>query len=125
MEIDEFVETKTGKKTLKSLESIKKELEENWGYSAEELNHIELLFLQSIHELYALAEQYEEEVSFQANNANKYRKLLLQIADVVEAKSPVVDGTSVMEETMLYTLPQEVRNLKEQVNWCYSLHQSK
>lgn len=125
MEIDEFVETKTGKKTLKSLESIKKELEDNWGYSAEELNHIELLFLQSIHEIYAIAEQYEEEASFQVNNANKYRKLLLQIADVVEAKSPVVDGTSVMEETMFYTLPQEVRNLKEQVNWCYSLHPSK
>ena len=125
MEIDEFVETKTGKKTLKSLESIKKELEENWGYSAEELNHIELLFLQSIHELYALAEQYEEEASFQANNANKYRKLLLQIADIVEAKSPVVDGTRVMEEAILHTLPQEVRSLKEQVNWCYSLHPSK
>ena len=113
MEIDEFVETKTGKKTLKSLESIKKELEENWGYSAEELNHIELLFLQSIHDIYNHAEDLELEVAFQTNNAYKYRKLLLQIADIVEAKSPVVDGTSVMEEAMILTLPQEVRKLKD------------
>lgn len=113
MEIDEFVETETGKKTLKSIEFIKKELEKTWGYSTDELDHIELLYLKSIHEIYAIAEQYEEEFKFQANEAYKYRKLLMQIADIVDAKSPVIDGTTIMEEARLYTLPQEVRKLKD------------
>lgn len=106
MEIDEFVETKTGKKTLKSLESIKKELKENWGYTSEELNHIELLFLQSIHDIYNHAEELELEIAFQTNNVYKYRKLLLQIADIV--------GTSVVdEEVKIYSLPQEIIKLKD------------
>lgn len=113
MEINEFVETETGKKTLKSIEYIKRELEKTWDFTTDELDHIELLFLQSIHELYALAEQYEEEFMFQANEAYKYRKLLSQIADIVDAKSPVIDGTTIMEEARLYTLPQEIRKLKD------------
>lgn len=113
MEIDEFVETETGKKTLKSLDYIKRELEKTWGYSTDELDHIELLFLKSIHEIYAIAEQYEEEFMFQANEAYKYRKLLMQIADIVDAKSPVIDSTTIMEEARLHTLPQEVRKLKD------------
>ena len=113
MEIDEFVETETGKKTLKSIEFVKKELKDTWDYSTDELDHIELLFLKSIHEIYAIAEQYEEEFMFQANEAYKYRKLLMQIADIVDAKSPVIDGTTIMEEARLYTLPQEIRKLKD------------
>lgn len=106
MEIDEFVETETGEKTLKSLESIKKELEENWGYSAEELNHIEHLFLNAIHDIYNHAEKLEEEATFQSNNAYKYRKLLLQIADIV-------GSTVVEEEAKIYSLPQEIIKLKD------------
>jgi hypothetical protein len=35
------------------------------------------------------------------------------IANAVNAKSPVVDGTAVMEEAMFLTLPQEIRKLKD------------
>lgn len=105
MEIDEFMETETGKKTLKSLEFVKKELKENWSYTTDELDHIELLFLKSIHEIYAIAEQYEEEFMFQANEAYKYRKLLSQIAEIV--------GFSIEEEAKFYSLPQEIIKLKD------------
>lgn len=117
MEIDEFIETKTGKKTLRAIESIKKELKETWSYTTEELNHIELLLLKSIHDIYDHAENLESEIMFQTNNVNKYRRLLQQIADIIEAKSPVVDGTAIMEEATFYTLPQEVRLLKERADW--------
>lgn len=125
MEINEFVETNTGKKTLKSIELSKKELKETYGYTQEELDHIEHLMLKNTHEIYALAEQYEEEYMFQANNVYKYRKLLIEIADIIGAKSPVLDDSDNMIEAMFYTLPQEIIKLKDQINWCYSLNQSK
>jgi len=113
METNEFVETKTGQKALKSIESLKKELEETYEYTVEELDHIELLVLKTIHELYAFAEEQEEEAMFQTNNAYKYRKILLQIADAINAKSLVVNSSSVMEEAMIFNLPQEIRKLKD------------
>lgn len=125
MEINEFVETNTGKKALKSIELSKKELKETYGYTQEELDHIEHLMLKNTHEIYALAEQYEEEYMFQANNVYKYRKLLIEIADIVGAKSPVLDDSDNMIEAMFYTLPQEIKNLKDQINWYYCLNQSK
>lgn len=125
MEINEFVETNTGKKALKSIELSKKELKETYGYTQEELDHIEHLMLKNTHEIYALAEQYEEEYMFQANNVYKYRKILIEIADILGAKSPVLDDSENMIEAMFYTLPQEIIKLKDQINWCYSLNQSK
>ena len=125
MEINEFVETNTGKKALKSIEFAKNELKETYGYTQEELDHIEHLMLKNTHEIYALAEQYEEEYMFQANNVYKYRKILIEIADILGAKSPVLDDSDNMIEAMFYTLPQEIIKLKDQINWCYSLNQSK
>ena len=125
MEINEFVETNTGKKALKSIEFSKKELKETYGYTQEELDHIEHLMLKNTHEIYALAEQYEEEYMFQANNVYKYRKILIEIADILGAKSPVLDDSDNMIEAMFYTLPQEIKNLKDQINWYYCLNRSK
>lgn len=125
MEINEFVETNTGKKALKSIELSKKELEETYSYTQEELDHIEHLMLKNTHEIYALAEQYEEEYMFQANNVYKYRKLLIEIADIIGAKSPVLDDSENMIEAMFYTLPQEIKKLKDQINWYESINQSK
>lgn len=113
MEIDEFIETDTGKKTIKEIESLKKDLYDNWGYSTEELNHIELCMLKLINKIYMLAEDWEEKANCNSKTVDKYRKILLSIADSVGAKSPVVDGTAVMEEAMFYTLPQEIRKLKD------------
>jgi hypothetical protein len=117
MEIDEFIETDTGKKTIKEIESLKKELYDNWGYSTEELHHIELCMLKLTTETYMLAEDWEEKASYHANIIDKYRKILLQIADITGFKSPIIDSTSVMEEAMFHTLPQEVRMLKDRAEW--------
>jgi hypothetical protein len=113
MEIDEFIETDTGKKTIKEIESLKKELYDNWGYSTEELHHIELCMLKLTTEIYMMAEDWEENATNYAKTADKYRKILLSVADAVGASSPVVDSTSVMEEAMFYSLPQEIRKIKD------------
>jgi len=117
MEIDEFIETDTGKKTIKEIESLKRELYDNWGYSTEELHHIELCMLKLTTETYMLAEDWEEKARYYENIIDKYRKILQQIADITGAKSPVVDSTSVMEEVTFHTLPQEVRMLKDRADW--------
>jgi hypothetical protein len=117
MEIDEFIETDTGKKTIKEIESLKKDLYDNWGYSTEELHHIELCMLKLTTEIYMMAEDWEERAQHNANIINKYRKIMLDISNAIGAKSPVVDSTSIMEEAMFYTLPEEARRLKERVDW--------
>ena len=117
MEIDEFIETDTGKKTIKEIESLKKDLYDNWGYSTEELHHIELCMLKLTFDTYMLAEDWEEKARYYANITDKYHKILIQIANITGAKSQVVDSTSVMEEVMFHTLPQDVRILKEAADW--------
>jgi hypothetical protein len=113
MENYEFVETETGKKALKLVEEQKKELYDNWGYTQEELDHIELCMLKVVDEMYFASEEWEENTRYYAKQVDKYRKILLEIANAVNAKSPVVDGTAVMEEAMFLTLPQEIRKLKD------------
>ena len=113
MENYEFVETETGKKALKLVEEQKKELCDAWGYTTEELDHIELCMLRVVDEMYSTSEEWEENTRYYVKQVDKYRKLLLDIALAINAKSPVVDGTSVMEEAMFYTLPQEIRKLKD------------
>jgi hypothetical protein len=117
MEIDEFIETETGKKAIKAIEEQKKELYDNWGYTKEELDHIELCMLRITNEMYLTSEEWEEDARHYLKIIDKYRKLLLQIADAAGVKSTVVDSTSVMEEAMFYTLPQEIRQLKERADW--------
>ena len=125
MEIDEFIETDTGKKTIKEIESLKKELYDNWGYSTEELHHIELCMLKLTTETYMLAEDWEERASYYAEIINKYRKLLISIATAVNAKSPAIDENNVMEEAMLLSLPEKINQIQDQLKWYHSINQSK
>jgi hypothetical protein len=117
MEIDEFIETDTGKKALKLVEEQKKELYDNWGYTTEELEHIELCMLKVVDEMYFTSEEWEENARYYVKQVDKYRKLLLQIATIVKAKSPAIDENHVMEEAMFYTLPEEIRLLKERADF--------
>jgi hypothetical protein len=68
-------------------------------------------------ETYMLAEDWEEKARYYADIIDKYRKILLIIATIVKAKSPAIDDNKVMEEAMFYTLPQEIRQLKERADW--------
>ncbi len=95
------------------VEEQKKELYDAWGYTIEELNHIELCMLKVVDEMYSTSEEWEENTRYYAKQVDKYRKILLEIANAVNAKPPVVDGNAVMEEAMFYTLPQEIRKLKD------------
>lgn len=125
MEIDEFIETDTGKKTIKEIESLKGELYDNWGYSTEELHHIELCMLKLTTETYMLAEDWEEKARYYAEIINKYRKLLISIATAVNAKSPAIDENNVMEEAMLLSLPEKINQIQDQLKWYHSINQSK
>lgn len=125
MEIDEFIETDTGKKTIKEIESLKGELYDNWGYTTEELHHIELCMLKLTTETYMLAEDWEEKARYYAEIIDKYRKLLISIATAVNAKSPAIDENNVMEEAMLLSLPEKINQLQDQLKWYHSINQSK
>ena len=125
MEIDEFIETDTGKKAVKAIEEQKRDLEAAWGFTIEEMHHIELCMLKVINEMYMTAEELEDDVRYYAKVIDKYRKILLEVSDAVDAKSPVVDGTAVMEDAMFHTLPQEIRKIKDQVQWYHSITDSK
>ena len=113
MEIDEFIETDTGKKAVKAIEEQKRDLEAAWGFTTEEMHHIELCMLKVINEMYMTAEELEDDVRYYTKVIDKYRKILLEVSVAVGTKSPVVDGTAVMEDAMFHTLPQEIRNLKD------------
>ena len=113
MEIDEFIETDTGKKAVKVIVEQLRDIEEAWGFTTEEQHHIELCMLKVMNEMYMTAEELEDDVRYYAKVIDKYRKILLEISKAVGAKSPVIDGSASMEEAMFLTLPQEIRNLKD------------
>jgi hypothetical protein len=87
MEIDEFIETDTGKKAVKVIVEQLRDLEESWGFTVEEQHHIELCMLKVMNEMYMTAEELEDDARYYTKVIDKYRKILLEISQAVNASA--------------------------------------